>query len=406
MNGVQNMIMKTMLVSKASKTFFVSLFVASLMSGVAFSDTAAPKAEPPPPPSISVLIAEKKPIAENLTVTGSFAAGELVLVTPEVEGLAVTEFLVEEGDTVKKGDVLARLSSSSIDISIIQAKAQLSGNDAAVDQNNNQIQQAKISADRAESDLNRTKKLRTSGVATQETFDQRQAAYDLAVAQLANAKLALEVTKANREVINAQFADLELKKARTEIKAPVDGYISRRTVQVGGIASGSKDPMFNIVANGTVKLLAEIPESDLPRVKIGQKATIVVNGMDKAIEGEVKLIAPEVNETTRIGLAHIRVADGVRIALGSFGRAQISLAAADGVALPLTAVTFGDNGPTVQIVKNGKVEVRKVITGLVGTSDIEITDGVTAGETYVARAGSFVRDGDAVTPVKLDTAAQ
>jgi HlyD family secretion protein len=76
------------------------------------------------------------------------------------------------------------------------------------------------------------------------------------------------------------------------------------------------------------------------------------------------------------------------------------------VALPLTAVTFGDNGPTVQIVKDGHVQVRKVITGLVGTSDIEITDGVTAGEIYVARAGSFVRDGDAVTPVKLDTAQQ
>ena len=77
------------------------------------------------------------------------------------------------------------------------------------------------------------------------------------------------------------------------------------------------------------------------------------------------------------------------------------MAAADGVALPLTAVTFGDNGPTVQLVKDGKVQVRKVITGLVGTSDIEITDGVVAGDVFVARAGSFVRDGDAVTPVQL-----
>jgi len=69
--------------------------------------------------------------------------------------------------------------------------------------------------------------------------------------------------------------------------------------------------------------------------------------------------------------------------------------------LPMTAVTFGDNGPTVQIVKDGKVQVRKVTTGLVGTDDIEITKGVEAGETFVARAGSFVRDGDAVTPVAL-----
>jgi HlyD family secretion protein len=388
---------------KASTTFIAISVLAAHLTFVSAKAEDAAKAEVPPPPSISVMVASKKPIAEDLVVTGSFAAGELVLVTPEVEGLAVTEFLAEEGDTVKKGQVLARLSSSSIDISIAQTKASLERNDATAMQNLNQVKQSQITADRAEADLNRTKKLRTSGVATQETFDQRQAAFDLAEAQLANSKLAQVGTKADRAAINAQMEELNLRKARTEIKAPVDGYISRRTVQVGAIASGSKEPMYNIVANGIVKLLAEVPESDLPRVKVGQKALVTVNGMPTDIAGEVKLIAPEVNETTRIGIAHIRVAEGARIPLGAFGRARISLAASDGVALPLTAVTFGDNGPTVQIVINGKVQVRKVITGLVGTDNIEITDGVKPGETFVARAGTFVRDGDAVTPVVLNS---
>jgi HlyD family secretion protein len=115
--------------------------------------------------------------------------------------------------------------------------------------------------------------------------------------------------------------------------------------------------------------------------------------------GDVYLISPEVDPTTRMGKAHIKLAEGVRIPLGAFGRATISLAAGQGVALPLTAVTFGEDGPTVQIVKDGKVEVRKVITGLVSTTEIEITDGVSAGDTFVARAGSFVRAGDIVNPV-------
>ena len=386
-----------------SSVLAISLLALQLSNASVWADDSVKVNTPPPPPSISVMVAAKKPIAEDLVVTGSFAAGELVLVTPEVEGLSVTEFLAEEGDIVKKGQVLARLSSSSIDISIEQTKASLARNDATALQNLNQIKQAQITADRAEADLNRTKKLRTSGVATQETFDQRQAAYDLAEAQLANAKLSQVGTQADRAAIDAQMDELKLRKGRTEIKAPVDGYISRRTVQVGGIASGSKEPMYNIVANGVVKLLAEVPESDLPRVKVGQKAKVTVNGMPTDIDGEVKLISPEVNETTRIGIAHIRVTDEARIPLGAFGRARISLAAADGVALPLTAVTFGDNGPTVQIVNNGKVEVRKVITGLVGTDNIEITDGVKPGETFVARAGTFVRDGDAVTPVVLNS---
>lgn len=355
-------------------------------------------------PSISVLVAQKGKIAENLNVTGSFAAGELVLVTPEVEGFAVTDLLAEEGDTVKKGQVLARLSSLQVEIQIAQTKASLARNDAAVAQAQNQIEQAQITEERARADLARTAKLRTSGVSSVEQFDQRQASYDLASAQLSAAKLGLEVTKADRAVIDAQMADLDLKKSRTEIRAPIDGYISRRTAQIGGIASASKDAMFNIVANGIVKLLAEVPESDLPKVQLEQKASIVVNGLAKPIEGVVKLISPEVNESTRIGIVHIRVADGVRIPLGSFGRAEIALAASDGVTLPLTTVTFGEHGPTVQVVKNGKIEVRKVITGLVGTENIEITDGVEPGEQIVARAGSFVRAGDTVTPVEVSYA--
>ncbi len=384
--------------NEMNKTLIVSALTLQLLGGVAFAATDAPA-----PPSISVMVAEKKPIAEDLNVTGSFAAGELVLVSPLIEGLAVTEFLVEEGDKVSKGQVLARLDGASLDIQIEQSQANLEANSASLLQAKNSIEQAQISLDKADSDLQRTKKLRTSGVATQQTFDQVQAAFELANSQLNGAKLALVTSKANRAGLQAQMDSLKLSKARTEIIAPVAGYISKRTVQVGGIASGSKSPMYEIVANGTVKLIAEIPESDLPRMKVGQKATITVNGYDKPFEGEVKLISPAVNETTRIGQAHIRVADDVRIPLGTFGRAKIALAAADGVALPLTAVTFGDNGPTVQIVKDGHIQVRKVITGLVGTSDIEITDGVQSGDIFVARAGSFVRDGDAVTPVKISS---
>lgn len=386
------------------KFMFAAMVLAPLMvlpTGVLAQDT---KVELQPPPSISVLIAEKRSIAEDLTVTGSFAAGELVLVSPQVDGLAVTEILAEEGDEVTKGQVLARLSHEVINIQIAQTQASAAKVEAAVAQGVNQIEQAQINLGRTKDDLNRIKKLRTSGVSTVEQLDQRQSAYDLAVSQFASAKLGLEVTKADKLSIEAQMAELELRKSRTEIVAPVAGYISRRTVQIGGIASGGRDPMFNIVANGTVKLLAEVPESDLPRVQVGQKAMITLNGFGKPIAGEVRLISPEVSEATRIGIAHIRVADGTRIPLGSFGRAVIALAAAEGVALPLTAVTFGEDGPTVQVVIEGKVSERKVITGLVSTAEIEITDGVAAGEMVVARAGSFVRDGDVVTPVKIEQA--
>ena len=394
------------------KNSISAFFLAAVLSSTAMivtlraEDAATPAKADAGNPVVSVFLAQKKPIAASLIVTGSFAAGELVLVTPQVEGLAITDILAEEGDVVKKNQVLAKLSDSSIDIKILQTQANIAKNDTAIKQAQNQIDQANITNDRAQADLNRTKKLRSTGVATVEQFDQRQSAADITNMQMQSSNLALDSAKADRLSLDATMKDLELQKSRTEIKAPIDGFISRRTAQIGGIASASKEAMFNIVANSTMKLLAEVAESDLPKVQIGQKATIVVNGMAKPIQGLVKLISPEVNETTRIGIVHIRVEEGTKIPLGSFGRATIALAASDGVVLPLTAVTFGEDGPTVQVVENNKVSVRKVITGLVSTSEIEITDGLKEDESVVARAGTFVRDGDMVTPVKLANTAQ
>jgi HlyD family secretion protein len=378
------------------KVLITAVLTTQLLAGTAFAQEAATTAGAP---TISVMVAQKKRIAEELVVTGSFAAGANVNVSPLVQGFAVMEILAEEGDEVKTGQVLARLDSSDVDVLIVQNDASIARNDAQVAQAKNQIEQAKISKDRALSDLNRTKKLRSTGVSTVEQFDQRQAAYDLAVAQFDAAELSLVSAKADRLGIEAQRKELDLRKSRTEIKAPIDGFISARKVEYGSISNPGGGSMFNLVAKGKVKLVAEVPESDLPKVRLDQTASIAVNGYDKALTGKVRLISPEVDQTTRMGQAHLELEDGVRIPLGAFGRATIALAAGEGVTLPLTAVTFGEDGPTVQIVKDGKVEVRKVITGLVSTTEIEVTDGVAPGEQFVARAGSFVRAGDVVKPV-------
>ncbi len=394
--------------------FYTTALIASLLNGTALAQSAKGEAAATPviatpavangAPTISVMVASKKKIAEELVVTGSFGAGANVLVVPLVSGYAVVEIKAEEGDTVTEGQVLLRLDSNDVDIQLAQNSASLARNDAAILQAKNQIEQAKIGKDRAQSDLNRTKKLRSTGVSTVEQFDQRQASYDTAAAQYDAAELSLVAAEADRQGIEAARKEMELRKARTELKAPVDGYISSRMVEYGTISNPGGGAMFNIVAKNQVKLVAEVPESDLPKVKVGQKASIAVNGYDKALLGDVSLISPEVDQATRMGKAHIKLAAGVRVPLGAFGRATISLAAGEGVALPLTAVTFGEDGPTVQIVKDGKVEVRKVITGLVSTTEIEITDGVAPGETFVARAGSFVRQGDVVNPVVVTQA--
>jgi HlyD family secretion protein len=126
--------------------FFATVLAAQLLSGVAFAQTAeTPDATAAAnAPTISVMVAAKKKIAEELVVTGSFAAGANVLVSPLVNGYAVVEILAEEGDTVKEGQVLARLDGNDVEILLAQSAANLAKNDAAVLEAKNKIKQAKI----------------------------------------------------------------------------------------------------------------------------------------------------------------------------------------------------------------------------------------------------------------------
>jgi HlyD family secretion protein len=149
---------------KMRKTLITAVVATLFLSSVSFAEEAATPAVANAAPAISVIVAKKKQIAQDMVVTGSFAAGANVLVSALVSGYAVVEILAEEGDTVKAGQVLARLDANDVDIQLIQNSASLSANDAELAQAKNQIEQAKIGKDRSLSDLNRTKKLRSTGV--------------------------------------------------------------------------------------------------------------------------------------------------------------------------------------------------------------------------------------------------
>jgi HlyD family secretion protein len=352
------------------------------------------------PPTVTVVTAAQSAVNETLMVTGSFAAREEVFVVPEIDGVRVLEVKAEEGDVVNKGDVLVKLDGRAIDIQLQQNAASRLRNDASVAQSRTQIEQAQIAVDRTRRDLNRTVKLRRDGYASAEVAEARQAAYDAAFSQLETAKSAIAILQADEKNIDALRADLMLRRSRTEIVAPVSGLIIRKNVKQGDNASSAKEPMYVIVKNSEIKLLAEVPEAELPRIKLGQTVNIEITGSKDEIVGTVYLISPDVDSTTRLGRVHIKLDKGKRAAIGSFGRGFISIAASAGLTLPLTALNFEPEGTIAYVVKAGRVEKRKVKTGLIVDDRAEVLDGVALGEDVVARASTFVRDGDLVTPIK------
>jgi HlyD family secretion protein len=111
------------------------------------------------------------------------------------------------------------------------------------------------------------------------------------------------------------------------------------------------------------------------------------------------VVLPEVERATRLGKVRIALPKNADVRIGSFARGTVELARHTGVAVPLASLVYAAGGPRVQVVLDGKVETRPVRPGLSADGFVEILEGLRNGEEVVARAGSFLRDGDTVRPV-------
>ena len=351
-------------------------------------------------PAVSVIAAEQAEFVEALVLTGTLVPREEVLIATEVEGLRIVEVMGDESQMVKKGDVLARLESATLDAQLAQNTAGLARADAAIAQAKSAIASAQAKVVEATRSLERAIPLRKSGILADATFDTRESASKSADAALVSAQDGLKFSIADKAQIEAQRKDLEWKRGKTEVRAPVDGLISRRNAKVGAMAAGaSVEPMFRLIANSEIELDAEVPEVQLARLRIGQAATLTIAGMAD-VRGRIRLVSPEIDRTSRLGRVRILALDMAQPRVGSFARASVVVGEGRGLAIPSSAVQFNTGGATVQVVHDDRVVTRKVTTGLQSKGLVEIKSGIEAGEMVVARAGTFVRDGDLIRPVK------
>jgi RND family efflux transporter MFP subunit len=354
-----------------------------------------------PVPAVTVIKANEADFTETVAVSGSLVPRDEILVAPEVEGFRVLELRVDEGDRVKKGDVLAVLVQESLDAQIAQKDASVARWDAAISQAESQIADWTAKLAEAQANLERAKPLKNSGYLSGTTYDQREAAAKSAEAQLAAARGGLKLAQAEQATVEAQRRELRWKLGNTDVRAPADGLISRRTARIGGMASGAGEPMFRIVARGEVELDAEVIETELAKVSVGSKARVDVAGVGD-VNGNVRLVSPEVDKLTRLGRVRVFLGDDPRLRIGTFARGAIQTAQSRGLAVPSSAVVFDDGGAFVQVVRDGKVERRDVKTGLIARGMVEVREGLKSGDVVVARAGTFLRDGDAVRVVAPD----
>jgi HlyD family secretion protein len=341
-------------------------------------------------PSVTVVRAARREIAEEVHVSGTLVPREDVMVSPEVDGLAVTEILVEEGDRVEKGEVLARLSKSAIEAETAQANAAIAQARAQIAEAQANLAESKLSLERAET-------LIGSKTIAKSAYDQRLAAAGVAEARL-------RAAEENLKVAEAQAQQTGIRLARTEIKAPTAGIISRRTIRLGAIASMVAEPSFRIIEGGAIELQADVVDNTLARFQTGQAVRVTTAGTTAPLTGTIRLISSEVDSATRLGKVRVALPLDAKVTIGSFASGVVEVGRQTAVTVPISAITVATGKSTVQIVDDTKIVTREVTVGLRSPTRAEIKTGVTENELVVARAGSFLRDGDAVTPIEANEA--
>lgn len=183
------------------------------------------------------------------------------------------------------------------------------------------------------------------------------------------------------------------------VQAPVAGVISASNATVGAFASGRGEALFNIIARSEYDMVALVPTADLAKLAVSQPATVWVIGVNDNLEGKVRRLAPTVEPNSQLGQAFIGISGNRRLLVNASARAQIKTSQSCGVAVPLTAVQYGPAGTVVQVVRQQRIETKRVEVGLMSGGQIEIRDGLNEGDQVVARAGALLREGDPVRPV-------
>jgi len=318
---------------------------------------------------LTVTAAQLEPVelARTVTVNGSIFAWQDVIIASEVGGYRVAEVKVDVGDRVKRGQVLVELSTALLEADVATKQAVLKQREAELVN--------------AESSLDRGKSLSNMNVLSQADLD----------------KLNSDAL-AKRAAVDSARADLEASSLRlrfTHVTAPDDGVITSRTVTVGQIAQAGGE-MLRLLRNNRIEWRGEIPEARIIDLKAGQPATIVTAD-GKSFSGTIRVVAPTISANNRTGLVYVDLPPDDRLRPGMFARGEIELGRAPAFTVPLQSVVSSDGYSYVFVLRSDEtVERRRVETGAVRTDQIEVLDGISAGEMIVGKGAGFLKDGDVV----------
>jgi RND family efflux transporter MFP subunit len=350
--------------------------LAAACSGESGTTTAAAETSASAPAGsvvdVAVARAAVGKIESALEISGTLAARSRVGVQPKLPG-RLERVLVDIGDRVGAGQVVATIDRGEVDAQVDAAVAAVAVASAA-------LESAEAALANAVTEHDRAKNLFDSGALPRQRLDTAQTGHRSAVAQA-------DLARANKAQTEAALRRAREVQRDATLRAPVSGFIVERNYDAGAIPGDL--PIVVVADLQQLKLEAGVSELEAGRLKVGMPAVISIQAKPgEQFRGELAAIAPEVDERNRHFKIEVRVAnpDGALLA-GMYATARLVVASADNIlTVPREAVATRDGKRIVLKVVNDKVTPVTVVEGLNDGRVVQIVSGVKAGDQVVADA--------------------
>jgi RND family efflux transporter MFP subunit len=325
--------------------------------------------------TVTTVMPQRVSMPVKLAANGNIVAWQEASIGAEAGGLRLTQVLVNVGDRVKKGQVLATLAGDTLRAEVAQSQAALAEAEAAAADAANNAQRART--------LQGTGALSTSQINQYLTAE----------------KTARARAEAARAVVQSQQARL----TQAEVVAPDSGVISARTATVGAVL-GPGTELFRLIRQGRLEWRAEVTSSELGRLTTGTTA-LVTAASGARLSGRIRMIAPTVDPQTRSALVYVDVTPlpgmPASARAGMFARGEFDLGATPALTVPQAAVVVRDGFSYVYRVNpDGRVNQVKLQTGRQQGEQVEVLSGLDPQARVVAAGAGFLNDGDLVRVVE------
>ena len=353
-------------------------------------------------PNVGVVQVQRSGKSSELELPGSIQAITEAPILARANGY-IQKRLVDIGDRVKAGQPLAEIEAPELDQQVLQAKATLQQAQSTLDEAEANYEQGKTQLELARVTAQRWNSLVGRGVVSKQENDQYQSQFQSQQSSVRSLEKAINAQKNGLAAAQANLSRLERMQSYLVVKAPFDGIITQRNVDVGALVNEGSTLLYRVAQMGTLRTYLNVPQANASFIRTGQAARLTVSNLPgRYFAGTVVRTSNSLDPSSRTLLVEDQVpnSDGALLP-GMYAKVDLNSAQSDSpILVPSEVLIVRPDGTQVAMVgPDHIVHLKKIEVGRDYGDKLEILSGVEEGETLIPNPGDNAREGLRVNPV-------